>query len=68
MGRLRPISRFQDKVSEIWEDATTDCPRHPARVLLDDLEQCIVTDLGFDQRDCMFYYMLEPYPESHHLQ
>lgn len=67
MGTLRPSAKIQDLISLIWEDIDTDCPRAPARILLDDLEQEIVTDMGLDLDEGLYMYKIEPYPESHHI-
>jgi len=67
MGTIRPTAKIKDKISEIWEDIDTDCPRWPANILLDDIKQEIVTDVGLDLDKGLYMYKIEPYPESHHI-
>jgi len=67
MGTLRPTAKWKDEITKIWKNVRTDCPMWPAQILLDDIEQEIIIDSGFDPKDGKFYYKIEPYPESHHL-
>ena len=67
MGKLRPTARFQDSLTLIWTDVDTDCPRAPARILVDDIMQDVVTDMGFNMDKGLYMYKIEPYPESHHI-
>ena len=66
MGTLRPTARIPDSLSLIWTDIDTDCPRAPAMVLVDDIMQEIVTDIGFDMDEGLYMYKVESYPESHY--
>ena len=54
MGKLRDEAKWPDDVyyggdhTYISNSEKLDCPQAPARILLDDIEQEIVTDMGLD--------------------
>jgi len=68
VGIIRPSVKIKDKISEVWEDIDMDYPRWPANILLDDIWQEIVTDVGLDLDKGLYMYRIEEYPESHHTQ
>jgi len=71
VGKLRDESKWPDIYvnDPVYHSngVNLDCPQEPAHVLLDDLEQEIVTDMGLDLDEGLYMYKIEPYPESHHV-
>ena len=71
MGKLRDEAKWPESndVDAICTDygVKLDCPQAPAHVLLDDLEQEMVTDMGLDLDEGLYIYKIDPYPESHHI-
>ena len=73
MGSLREESKWPNNVyyggdhTYISNSVKLDRPQWPAHILLDDLEQEMVTDMGLDMDEGLYIYKIEPYPESHHI-
>jgi len=70
VGKLRDETKYLNKNLNAFRPSNSvrlDCPRWPAQILLDDIEQKIITDTGFDFDEGLYMYKIEPYPESHHI-
>jgi len=71
MGKLRETSKWpdDDNTDKFCTDerCSLDCPARSAQILLDDIEQKIITDMGLDLDKGLYMYKIEPYPESHHI-
>ena len=69
MGTLRDKATWPDKILNGYgaSGVCMDCPQWPAQVLLDDINQEMVVDVGLDLDEGLYMYKIVPYPESHHI-
>jgi len=69
MGTLRDKAKWPDDILNGYgvRGVCMDFPQWPARVLVDDIEQKIIENIGYGYGADMWSYIISPYPDSHHV-
>ena len=52
---------------DIYCKIRIDVPKFPAKILLDDIKQDMIENIGYGYGADLWSYITRPYPESHHI-